>query len=121
MADTGSASESDSSSIDGGPIMMPPSPVTREQLQKRIESLQQQNRVLKVEVETYKLKVKALEEQNRNLRQASVIIVSRPKPYSYPMMYKLSLSIMTEKRQDGSLSNLKSDNQWTSRPLPRIG
>lgn len=46
MAD--SASESDSSSIDGGPIMMPPSPITREQLQKRIESLQQQNRVLKV-------------------------------------------------------------------------
>lgn len=74
--DPGSASESDSSSIDGGPIMMPPSPVTREQLQKRIESLQQQNRVLKVEVETYKLKVKALEEQNRNLRKASVIIVS---------------------------------------------
>lgn len=74
MAD--SASESDSSSIDGGPIMMPPSPVTREQLQKRIESLQQQNRVLKVELETYKLRVKALQEENRGLRQASVIIVS---------------------------------------------
>lgn len=74
MAD--SASESDSSSIDGGPIMMPPSPVTREQLQKRIESLQQHNRVLKVELETYKLRVKALQEENRNLRQASVIIVS---------------------------------------------
>lgn len=74
MAD--SASESDSSSIDGGVIMMPPSPVTREQLQKRIESLQQQNRVLKVELETYKLRVKALQEENRNLRQASVIIVS---------------------------------------------
>ena len=55
--------------------MMPPSPVTREQLQKRIESLQQQNRVLKVELETYKLRVKALQEENRGLRQASVIIV----------------------------------------------
>lgn len=74
MAD--SASESDSSSIDGGPIMMPPSPITREQLQKRIESLQQQNRVLKVELETYKLRVKALQEENRDLRKASVIIVS---------------------------------------------
>lgn len=73
MAD--SASESDSSSIDGGPIMMPPSPITREQLQKRIESLQQQNRVLKVELETYKLRVKALQEENRDLRKASVIIV----------------------------------------------
>lgn len=76
MADRDSASESDSSSIDGGPIMMPPSPVTREQLQKRIESLQQHNRVLKVELETYKLRVKALQEENRGLRQASVIIVS---------------------------------------------
>jgi len=79
MAD--SASESDSSSIDGGPIMMPPSPVTREQLQKRIESLQQQNRVLKVELETYKLRVKALQEENRGLRQASVFIVSYKNVY----------------------------------------
>jgi len=73
MAD--SASESDSSSIDGGPIMMPPSPVTREQLHKRIDSLQQQNRVLKVELDTFKLRVKALQEENRNLRQTSVNIV----------------------------------------------
>lgn len=41
MAD--SASESDSSSLDGG-AMLPPSTVSRDQLQKRIESLQQQNR-----------------------------------------------------------------------------
>lgn len=38
-----SASESDSSSLDGG-AMLPPTTVTRDQLQKRIESLQQQNR-----------------------------------------------------------------------------
>lgn len=82
MADRDSASESDSSSIDGGPIMMPPSPVTREQLQKRIDSLQQQNRVLKVELETYKLRVKALQEENRGLRQASVIIV-----ISFPLFF----------------------------------
>lgn len=44
------------------------------QLHKRIESLQQQNRVLKVELETYKLRVKALQEENRALRQASVHI-----------------------------------------------
>lgn len=74
MAD--SASESDSSSIDG-PLMMPPSPVSREQLYKRIESLQQQNRVLKVELDTFKLRVKSLQEENRHLRQASVNIVRR--------------------------------------------
>ncbi|XP_066582705.1 coiled-coil domain-containing protein 6-like [Prorops nasuta] len=74
MADRDSASESDSSSIDGGPIMMPPSPLTREQKKKRIESLQQHNRVLKVELETYKMRVKSLQEENRSLRQASVIM-----------------------------------------------
>lgn len=49
MAD--SPSESDSSSLDGG-AMLPPSPVSREHMQKRIESLQQQNKVLKVSVLT---------------------------------------------------------------------
>ncbi|XP_026817214.1 coiled-coil domain-containing protein 6 isoform X1 [Rhopalosiphum maidis] len=75
MAD--SASESDSSSIDGGPIMMPPSPITREQMQKRIDSLQQQNRVLKVELETYKLKMKAMDEECKRLRETSVYIQVR--------------------------------------------
>lgn len=64
------------SSLDGG-IMLPPSPPgSREQMQKRIDSLTQQNRVLKVEMETYKIRVKVLQEENRALRQASVIIVS---------------------------------------------
>lgn len=63
------------SSLDGG-VMLPPSPISREQLQKRIESLTQQNRVLKVELETYKIRVKVLQEENRALRQASVTIVS---------------------------------------------
>lgn len=78
MAD--SASESDSSSVTDGPTMqppsMPPSPITREQWQKRIDCLQQQNRVLRAELETYKLRVKSLHEENRALRQASVNIVS---------------------------------------------
>lgn len=64
------------SSLDGG-VMLPPSPVSREQLQKRIESLTQQNRVLKVELETYKIRVKVLQEENRSLRQASVIIQAK--------------------------------------------
>ena len=81
MAD--SASESDCS-VDGGPIMMPPSPVSREQLHKRIESLQQQNKVLKVELDTYKLRVKQLQEENRSLRQASVNIVIK---YLYFILY----------------------------------
>jgi len=72
-------SESDSSSVDGL-VMMPPSPATRDNLQRRIESLQQQNRVLKVELETYKLRVKGLQEENHRLLEQSVKIVSAHSP-----------------------------------------
>ena len=79
MAD--SASESDSGSVDGqfllehgGHNFQPPSPVTREQLQKRIESLQQQNRVLNVELETYKLRVKSLQVSWRKARLLELTI-----------------------------------------------
>ncbi len=64
-------SESDTGSLDGvlhlsqevglAPGFQPPSPVSREQLHKRIESLQQQNRVLNMELDTYKLRVKSLQ------------------------------------------------------------
>lgn len=36
--------ESESSSLDGPSQMLPPSPVSQQQLQKRIESLTQQNK-----------------------------------------------------------------------------
>merc|ERR1712141_374896 len=67
----------ESTSSNPSDVMMPPSPVSREQLHKRIESLQQQNRVLKCELETYKLRVKSLQEENRSLRRASVHIQAK--------------------------------------------
>lgn len=84
MADSASELESDTSSLDGAggsgsgsSSMQPPSPAQVEQLlTKRIDSLQQENKVLKVELETYKLKCKTLQEENRELRKASVSIVS---------------------------------------------
>lgn len=74
-----SQSESESS-LDGHAMnssMAPPSPISREQLQKRIDSLNQQNKVLRVELDTYKIRVKQLQEENKTLRQASVNIVSQ--------------------------------------------
>jgi coiled-coil domain-containing protein 6 len=41
---------------------------TREHLLKRIDSLTQENRVLKVELETYKLRLKASQEEIKQLR-----------------------------------------------------
>ncbi|XP_030760796.1 coiled-coil domain-containing protein 6 [Sitophilus oryzae] len=103
MAD--SASESDSSSIDGGPIMMPPSPITREQLQKRIESLQQQNRVLKVELETYKLRVKGLQEENRDLKKASVIIQAKAEQEEEYISNTLLKKIQALKKEKETLAH----------------
>ena len=76
MADSASEFESDTSSVDGGPTTKMVSPGHMEQLNKRIESLQQENRVLRMELDTYKLRCKTLQEDNRELRQASVTIVS---------------------------------------------
>ena len=75
MADSASELESDTSSVDGS-FISKITPVTQmEQMQKRIESLFQENKVLKVELETFKLKCKQLQEENKELRQASVTIV----------------------------------------------
>lgn len=99
MAD--SASESDTDAAGGGPAAMQSScsatsggsggggggksggivisPFRLEELTNRLASLQQENKVLKIELETYKLKCKALQEENRDLRKASVTIVSAPR------------------------------------------
>lgn len=75
MADSASEMESDTSSIDGG-VGSNSVKQSPEFLVKRIESLSQENRVLRMEVETLKLKNKSLQVENRELRQASVNIVS---------------------------------------------
>jgi hypothetical protein len=53
MADEVGAS--DFGSCNGSTTLLSSSPVTCEELQKQIESLQHQNRLLKIELETYKL------------------------------------------------------------------
>ena len=76
MADSASELESDTSSLDGS-FMSKMYPVAHvEQIQKRLDSLQQENKVLKVELETFKLKCRQLQEENKELRKASVTIVS---------------------------------------------
>lgn len=57
-----------------------------EELTNRLASLQQENKVLKIELETFKLKCKALQEENRDLRKASVTIVSNVSPLTSSML-----------------------------------
>ena len=76
MADSASELESDTSSLDGSFMSKMQHGTPVEQIQKRLDSLQQENKVLKVELETFKLKCKQLQEENKELRKASVTIVS---------------------------------------------
>ncbi|KAF2356275.1 Protein of unknown function DUF2046 [Trinorchestia longiramus] len=122
MAD--SASESDSSSVADVPIMqppsMPPSPITREQWQKRIDSLQQQNRVLKTELETFKLRVKSLQEENRALRQASVNIQARAEQEEEYISNTLLKKIQTLKKEKESLAlNYEQEEECLTNDLSR--
>ncbi|KAF0292349.1 Coiled-coil domain-containing protein 6 [Amphibalanus amphitrite] len=118
MAD--SASESDSGSVDGGSILMPPSPITREQLQKRIESLAQQNRVLKVELDTYKLRVKGLQEENRALKQASVNIQARAEQEEEFISNTLLKKIQALKKEKETLAiNYEQEEECLTNDLSR--
>jgi regulator of replication initiation timing len=67
---TDSECESDVSSIADSSTTNPNQLVlNREHLIKRIDSLTQENRVLKVELETYKLRLKASQQEIKQLKQ----------------------------------------------------
>ena len=71
---TDSECESDVSSIaDSSTTNQNQLIINREHLIKRIDSLTQENRVLKVELETYKLRLKASQQEIKQLKQFSFI------------------------------------------------
>jgi len=118
MAD--SARESDTGSLDGGGGFQPPSPVSRDQLHKRIESLQQQNRVLNVELETYKLRVKSLQEENKALRQASVHIQAKAEQEEEFISNTLLKKIQALKKEKESLAlNYEQEEEMLTNDLSR--
>ncbi len=72
---TDSECESDVSSIADSSTTNPNQLVlNREHLMKRIDSLTQENRVLKVELETYKLRLKASQQEIKQLKQFSLFV-----------------------------------------------
>lgn len=75
---TDSELESDTSSINEGMSSGSSAQqnllLSKDQLEKRISSLLQENRCLKIEIDTYKIRVKSLQEENKELRKASVNI-----------------------------------------------
>ncbi|KAK7502093.1 hypothetical protein BaRGS_00006845 [Batillaria attramentaria] len=120
MADSASELESDTSSIDGGPTLKPPSPAHIEQLQKRIESLQQENRVLKMELESYKSKCKSLQEENKELRKASVSIQAKAEQEEEFISNTLLKEIHSLKKEKERLAmNYEQEEEYLTNDLSR--
>ncbi|XP_013417577.1 coiled-coil domain-containing protein 6 [Lingula anatina] len=122
MADSCSEmeAESDTSSVDGGPTLKISSPSQLEQLAKRVESLQQENRVLKIELETYKLKCKQLQEENRELRKASVSIQARAEQEEEFISNTLLKKIQSLKKEKETLAmNYEQEEEYLTNDLSR--
>merc|ERR1719510_2940527 len=111
----------DITSSGGGMLPPPSSPVSRgDQLHKRIESLQQQNRVLKCELETYKCRVKSLQEENRNLRQASVHIQAKAEQEEEFISNTLLKKIQALKKEKENLAlNYEQEEECLTNDLSR--
>lgn len=114
MAD--SASESDASSMD----VPKESLATSERLLRRLESLTQENRVLKTEVETLKLKIKGLNEMNHQLRRNSVNIQAKAEQEEEYISNTLLKKITELKKEKESLAiNYEQEEECLTNELNR--
>ncbi|XP_019620234.1 PREDICTED: coiled-coil domain-containing protein 6-like isoform X2 [Branchiostoma belcheri] len=116
MAD--SASEmSESESTDGGGSKAT-SPT--EELHNRISSLQQENRVLKIELETFRMRCKALQEENKALRKASVSIQARAEQEEEFISNTLLKKIQSLKKEKEKLAmNYEQEEEFLTNDLSR--
>jgi coiled-coil domain-containing protein 6 len=118
---TDSELESDTSSINDGVISGNQNmPQTREQLDKRISSLLQENRVYKIEIETFKMRIKALQEENKELRKASVNIQARAEQEEEYISNKLLKKIQSLKKEKETLANnYEREEEYLTNDLSR--
>ncbi|XP_052264875.1 coiled-coil domain-containing protein 6-like isoform X2 [Dreissena polymorpha] len=120
MADSASELESDASSLDGGIISKTSAQSQVAELKKRIESLQQENRVLKVELETYKLKCKQLAEEKQELKKISVNIQARAEQEEEFISNTLLKKIQLLKKEKESLAmNYEQEEEFLTNDLSR--
>ncbi|VDP84204.1 unnamed protein product [Echinostoma caproni] len=112
MMDSTSEVESDASSADGV--------ATNEQLKRRVQSLQQENRVLKTEVDTLKLKIRGLNEMNQQLRQNSVNIQAKAEQEEEYISNTLLKKITELKKEKESLAlNYEQEEECLTNELNR--
>ncbi|CAH8466270.1 unnamed protein product, partial [Dicrocoelium dendriticum] len=118
MADSASEFdvESDTSSVEGVKDNL----ATNEQLSRRVESLQQENRVLKTEIETLKLKIRGLNEANQQLRRNSVNIQAKAEQEEEYISNTLLKKITELKKEKESLAlNYEQEEECLTNELNR--
>ncbi|XP_069097063.1 coiled-coil domain-containing protein 6 isoform X2 [Pleurodeles waltl] len=114
---TAMQSSSSSSSSKSGVVI---SPFRLEELSNRLASLQQENKVLKIELETYKLKCKALQEENRDLRKASVTIQARAEQEEEFISNTLFKKIQALQKEKETLAvNYEKEEEFLTNELSR--
>jgi len=92
----------------------------RDELNIRIASLQQENRVLKVELETYKIKVNVLLEENRTLRRNSVTIQAKAEQEEEYISNTLMKKINELKKEKETLVNkYETEEEFLTNELQR--
>ncbi|XP_044153302.1 coiled-coil domain-containing protein 6 isoform X2 [Bufo gargarizans] len=132
MADSASESDTDgagnssaamqtsSSASSSGKSGIVISPFRLEELTNRLASLQQENKVLKIELETYKLKCKALQEENRDLRKASVTIQARAEQEEEFISNTLFKKIQALQKEKETLAvNYEKEEEFLTNELSR--
>jgi len=86
----------------------------------RIASLQQENRVLKMELEMYKLRTKSLQEENKALRQASVSIQAKAEQEEEFISNTLMKKIQALKKEKEILAmNYEQEEEYLTNDLSK--
>ena len=94
--------------------------IKRDELAIRLASLQQENRVLKMELDTYKLKYNALQQENKELRQASVNIQARAEQEEEFISNTLMKKIQELKKEKETLVNkYETEEEFLTNELQR--
>ncbi|MED6269541.1 Coiled-coil domain-containing protein 6 [Xenoophorus captivus] len=131
MADSASESDTDgagsssatpmsSSATNSGKPSIVISQFRLEELTNRLASLQQENKVLKIELETFKLKCKALQEENRDLRKASVTIQARAEQEEEFISNTLFKKIQALQKEKETLAvNYEKEEEFLTNELSR--
>merc|ERR1711981_124960 len=87
---------------------------------QRMDSLMQENRVLKCELETYKLKIKSLQDENKHLRQDAVHIQAKAEQEEEFISNTLLKKIQALKKEKENLAlNYEQEEECLTNDLSR--